>query len=435
MVFIINQRINVVDVYSNTQSKNEVKEVHLKNSLNLLWQLSFKSGILADWFHPTPNKTSFIVKIVRNIIIALAFCILCLMFIFEFTQLVIAVKNMTTIHSVTANLTWFLVFPLPFSIFLRFIIHRREIASFISDWDIFERAHTNNYSIDYQKTRRIKNGVFLSYCLMFILLFFAISKTILSKPEASYLLTHYPTLRQYFTSSFLLLVHHCAMVVTMVLAIVSEMVPPLVFWHCGVALKIVRSQIKQHFSFINLLKSGIINSTTNYKSISLKHSRKSQFINPLRKTWLLYEKIKCFVETANRLFGLVMIIGLLVNFFLFGLNFYTVLHALKLSNFETAFSFLIALIISAFRLITTNLLASQLQSSFDLLNSTLSSLISRNWHLMSKEECDVAELFLNRLRIVPLAARPLNLFPITPNILLTMLSLVISYVIVLLQSD
>jgi hypothetical protein len=130
MAFIINQRINVVDVYSKTKSKNVVKEVRLKNTLNLLWQMSFKSGILSDWFHPTPNKTSFIVKIVRNIIIALVFCILCLMLIFEFTQLVIAVKNMTTIHSVTANLTWFFVFPLSFTTFL--YTHSKLLKNYLS---------------------------------------------------------------------------------------------------------------------------------------------------------------------------------------------------------------------------------------------------------------------------------------------------------------
>lgn len=83
---------------------------------------------------------------------------------------------------------------------------------------------------------------------------------------------------------------------------------------------------------------------------------------------------------------------------------------------------------------TSNLLSSKLDSSFHQLNSKFASQLSLHYHLLTEEEIEIASAFLLRIQEEPIVARPLNLYDVTPRILLTMASLVFSYVIVLLQA-
>ena len=64
----------------------------------------------------------------------------------------------------------------------------------------------------------------------------------------------------------------------------------------------------------------------------------------------------------------------------------------------------------------------------------LKSLLENIYHLLAEEEVEVVAAFLYRLQEEPIVARPLNLYNVTHEILLTMASLVVSYVIVLLQA-
>ena len=86
-----------------------------------------------------------------------------------------------------------------------------------------------------------------------------------------------------------------------------------------------------------------------------------------------------------------------------------------------------------YRFVSCLLISAQLHNSSSKLKGTASSLLSRHCYKMSKEDRDLTVLFINRLQDHQLAACPLGLYCVTNAIMLTILSLTISYVIILVQ--
>jgi len=100
----------------------------------------------------------------------------------------------------------------------------------------------------------------------------------------------------------------------------------------------------------------------------------------------------------------------------------------KLAVLTTAITFV-------FRFLTGLLHAAQLSCSSSNLKATASSLLrSKHCYKMTQEERSFAFLFIHRLQDHQLAACPrLNLYCVTYSILLTVLSLTVSYVMILFQ--
>ena len=69
------------------------------------------------------------------------------------------------------------------------------------------------------------------------------------------------------------------------------------------------------------------------------------------------------------------------------------------------------------------------------LKSSLVALLSQKWQLLCVDERSVLVAFQARLDSLKLAASPFNLYNVKPSNILSMVSLVITYVIVLIQFD
>ena len=74
-----------------------------------------------------------------------------------------------------------------------------------------------------------------------------------------------------------------------------------------------------------------------------------------------------------------------------------------------------------------------LDTSSDYLKMTVSNVLSREYQKNS-ENGKSCEIFLLRLRENPLAVKPLNLYRITPSLLPILANLMITYVVILLES-
>ena len=116
--------------------------------------------------------------------------------------------------------------------------------------------------------------------------------------------------------------------------------------------------------------------------------------------------------------------------------FYNLEDALKTQSTENKplLAYFFNVIALIFRFTSSILMSSQLHQSVNKLHAVLNYLLGHNWDKMAKEERKLLRSFLTRLQSDQLVASPLGLYYITPTTLLTVFGLVVSYVIVLLQS-
>ena len=82
-----------------------------------------------------------------------------------------------------------------------------------------------------------------------------------------------------------------------------------------------------------------------------------------------------------------------------------------------------------------NRLVSHLHLCRNQLQTSVAALLSQKWYELSEDERHLVAAFQVRLANGDLAASPFGFYNVKPSNLLSMLSLILTYVIVLLQFD
>lgn len=247
-----------------------------------------------------------------------------------------------------------------------------------------------------------------AYALLGVGLIIGIFITTKNEPEASFLLSSYPSLRDFFTLPVLGAFHTISVLISWILLSLADLVPALVFTHAGLILNSLNSEVEHHFSV-------------------------GDYVTGLRPAWLHYETLRRLTDKANILFGWIIFADYTVKFCMICVLCYSILGNFFNANVDVSI-FYFGTFSFVFRLVSCNLLASQLHHANLRFKSTVSSLFSLNCHRMTGQEREMVGLFLGRLEQNPIVAQVLGVMQITPKMLLTMASLITSYVIVLLQS-
>ena len=203
----------------------------------------------------------------------------------------------------------------------------------------------------------------------------------------------------------------------------SGAVPGFVFYHAGQILRSIKCDIEH--TFIQL--------TDNSNIKMLSSSARSTFQIQMHAIFLRYEILSKLVKRANKLFGALMIFNHATLLFMIVVLLYSIFHQIQRSRID-ALIFFSAIIPYSYLLLINHLLSAQLSSASSKLKFTLSSMMARNCLRLTKEDLSIASIFLSHLQEDKLAARPLNLYSINNSSILTLTSIIISYVMVLLQA-
>ena len=186
-------------------------------------------------------------------------------------------------------------------------------------------------------------------------------------------------------------------------------------WNLSAASDLVPSMIYYHLA-------------DEIDNISMLIAPSAQF--DVRRLWLNYEAIRSLIDEANSLFGFMLVVNHGAMFFVASSNMFALMRwyqgmswlLLLVNGFNAANTIL--------RVTTTILLCSQLSKA----NDRLQTKISR--HLAFHHEPQLLSIiFLMRVQDKGAIASPLGLYSIKPSILLTLLSLLVTHLIVLLQSS
>jgi 7tm Chemosensory receptor len=388
----------------------------LTDALRPFSKLTYWCGVLPDWC--CSSERHLLSRVINTIGILCSMITMLILAAYETFQLCVEVKRMNSIHSIMVNLLWFSIYPVAITVQLRYLICRKRMMDFFQNFRQLERQPL---ILQYPARYSWICGIaIVSYMILTIGSVAATSEVIFNQ-NSSVFMTHHAILCDLFTPTGLGLFHVAACVYTGILGILMDVVPALIFYHSALALKSLESAILQHFVFTKLRRTS---KSVKYDWIRLEFD----------KLWLQYEDIRTVVDQANRLFGLVVLLKDGVYFLATCILTYMVFYRLKSLETNYLFIAIYAASVYSFRSVMSTLMAAQLHQSWRQLSATFSSLISRNWTLLTDEERKMAEVMMNCVQTNRLIARPCDLYDVNYTFLLRVLSFTATYVIIILQS-
>jgi hypothetical protein len=260
----------------------------------------------------------------------------------------------------------------------------------------------------------------------------------IQQPEAPILLSHYEFFRKALTLSFIFAIHLSSGLYKWILLTLSDVVPSLVFYYAAKTLQCIEFNLKKEFNSFRQLPRSTATPVSGLTMIDktllgpADSQFQSQFCHGLRHIWSNYETFVDLVKKTNNIFGYLMFLDHGMKFFLICTVFAQFLSSFTDPNVQMLAP-MSASLTFIFRYTASILLAAKLYHMSSQMKESALSQYSRACFHMSSDEREMFNLFISRLQDSPLAARPLDLYSIDKSLLLAILSLTISYVIVVVQ--
>jgi len=217
----------------------------------------------------------------------------------------------------------------------------------------------------------------------------------------------------------------------------SDLVPSLIYFHLAVALE---NTVSKFFILKTRPQTRESNHQSNvvaveeYEILMRVNDNNDGIPHDWQKGWLYYEAIRKLVHKTNSLFGFILLVNHGAMFFVASANIFSILRfsrgmspVLLLVNGVNAAAIIL-------RFSTSILMCCRLSTASERLESKISSCMATNWSHLNPSERQFLTAFLVRVS-EGVVASPLNLYPIRPFMLLGKLSLLFTYLIVMLQSS
>jgi len=321
-------------------------------------------------------------------------------------------KEGASIHSIMNNLIWFSNMPIILISAFHFLSRRNEFLQFFQNFDLFEQnLSASVLKPNGNQAKKLYKIVYVTRGFMD--LFTALGITVFTSRNlgAPFLLSHYPILIETLTLPGIFVYSMITFFLICIFVGLAELVPAWTYYHIGASLQSLAIQIEDECCF---------------RSSELGQDGK----DIMRQLRSIFETISELTDRANRSFGILMILTHIVTSFLVSALFYTILSNIREPNLNTL-TFFMGLVSVSTRLVTCTLMSAHVHNSSKRLRVALTIALSRE--TMSPEESNLAAQILSRMKENPLVASPLNLYDITPSLLFTFVSFVLSYVIILLR--
>lgn len=411
-------------------------QASLTATLRTWWQISTSCGLLLNWCHPQLLEKPWwkLSKVLSYTGITTSFSLVFLLTLYEFIQLLIALWKMTTVHTVIPHFVWFIYMPFAVGLQLDFLLGRQKFLSFMKDWNALESRLLNSpYSSDdvVSPLRSVRLFLRISYSTILLCLLTGLVSEMYGEPDAAYLLTHYPCLREIFGVSTLAVAHLLSVAISFFFMTLAESVPAVIFYHGALMVRILTLETQTLFTWLTPVPT-----TTKIKDfrVSLNSdSTSASFSYGIRLVWSQYELLSGLIGRVNRFLGTFVVINHGIKLFGICSVTYSFLHKYQTEPMAAGGD-LIQLLTQVFSLVCTTLLSARLYCASVHLRTTLAALLSAHWDSVPKDDQSVVTLFLGRLQSEPLAASPLHLYQISPSLLLSIASLSMTYLVILLQS-
>ena len=202
--------------------------------------------MMFDWC--CANKfESCLSKIIHSISTTFFFLFILLNFFYQGVQLVMEIFTPgNKINDFVMNMAWFASGLLPILIIIRFLRKRVELQSFFADWRRMENRVITELDTPCDVRKLKYFMVSLNYILYFSS-FVCMGLLIYFKPEESYLLSYYKTIRDCIGIPLVIINHVMCILVIFVYNSLSDFVPGLIFYHASLVVQSIAMNIEQYF--------------------------------------------------------------------------------------------------------------------------------------------------------------------------------------------
>lgn len=363
-------------------------------------------------------------------------------------QLVRGIESAPNIHVMIMNILWSVTPLVGFIVQEQFLRYRREFLRFFKDWRALEIeiAQLNPDCVMCQ-SRGMHLTMYAIHAVMSIAGLIALGLDIFNHPEAPYLISTYQIVRETIPPPLICLIHLTPVAFTFIFLIIADLVPSFTYYHAALAVNCLEKNMvtfcSKHVSNNRVLSlKSLANKQLSSKDLdyrkTLPETSPYELDGYVHLIWKKYDNIDRMVNRANSLFGTFWVCSQGVILFMITALLYSVFYylddALKMQSIDQILPYLLNFVEFTFRLISGTLISSHLHKRTIQFRGTLNRLLNQHWDQLSKPDRELLRSFLSRLSTDHLVASPLDLYNITPSILLSVLGLVVSYVIVLLQS-
>lgn len=408
----------------------------LQASLRPLWRLTQFMGFLFDWCWTTGSgRFRFLFTLYRLIMTCFGVSAVFLMFAFMlyrtteiFFRLEIpwGSKYFNEIQKMVVIFSWLAILAQNFWNVMVFLVRRKDLLEFFQSFHQLEKE-----LVAYLPT--IKKTCVLIYLVFTIAGLIAGSGffwVIWWDFWTYYLIGYYPALCNLFTTNFVTFFELAAFFLVVFIQLMSDVVPSLVFVHSANAIGGIRKSLEETLPSLvqDSPEKEAIFTVTNPQQLDPQGRQ-------LHLIWTKYETLRHAVKRANRLFGSMLVINYGVMFFIISMSLFFIIRNGPYIWYIS--ELLIPLSISSscgIRMVFGIYAQSKLQKASHSLMTQMSVWQNAHWYDLNFEQKKVLSGFYAQQRKDRLAVCPLNLFAVSTKLFLTMLGLIITYFIILLQS-
>ncbi len=401
----------------------------LERSLAPMWWLSYYGGLLLDWCRPIHR--GWLSTIAHCFFIVLTFTSTLYQLITKTFHLILAIHSSTiqsnnyTTQDVFLPITYVCMLPIIVLTWILFLLFRRKFLTFFLDWEKLERK-TPIGIVDHVAIKRVSKITNTIYCLnnaSFFCFLVYFSATMEIKPSEDIILYYFPNLLSSPLFSVIYRVSHATWgFSTMVIYLVIDMVPIFVYYHISKTVEAMVVEIKR-------IQAQEI------KGISYR----------IEAMWARFEHLRQLLQRADQIVGPIIIINHGTTFFSICCSIYLIIKTStikkELLSSTLAESGLFnfwellpgSIMFNTFRLLFCIFMIDKVQKQSDSLVTTTTRLSASRYRSTDKEERRIITILLNRVQSAGMIACPAGFYNITPSILLTLMSLIVTYTIILLQ--
>lgn len=197
--------------------------------------------------------------------------------------------------------------------------------------------------------------------------------------------------------------------------ILADLIPSFIYYHAGTTITSIHDEIN------------------NKKDVFFKYSFKNKEGRDLLRIWSKYNRVRRLVKRADQLFGWMLLFDFGIKFFMVCLLSYNLLANSTRNTATTQIISLFLMITYIIRLVNSVSLMSEVQESRVLLTAQMSVHHNTHWMDVDAESRQVLSDFKMEVIADQLAASPLGLFTVNHGLMLTLLSLIVTYLLILIQ--
>ena len=385
-----------------------------------MWVLTYVIGILPDWC--SSIQRSLVSTIANRIGVATNGLILVAVGAYHCFFTISLMKHVGNIQ-IVLGLVWCATYLTTIVCFLIFCTQHAKLKAFFGQFDTMEEKllTRDNLPLNTRTTRcfvtiSLVRCVITAVCASIVAVFFGDSSS----------LSNSKVLRNVSPLAFLQSLEIVSLFYVFIINAASEIVPSLVFFQAALVVQTIETKAIEKITAV--AQSRRSDSQLEKEEFFLEE----YFV----KLWEQFDDIRRLVDQANQTFGFLMAFNHGLIFLVVCCATYVSLNILRSADASRSIPYLIGLfLLIAFSIVLTSFMTGQMERASHSFASSLSSFSSHNWCRLTKPEQKIVLIITKKFRSFSMRARPLDLYSVNRAFILTQLSFIVTYTVILFQSN